>query len=124
MYNESAGIGGFLELELISNRTCYKGTGLTEEDLARPIIGIASAYNESVPGHTILKELAEQVKFGIYRAGGTPVEFGVIACCDGVSDHHSGSRYCLPSRDLIADSIEVQCRAHRFDGLVMLGSCD
>ncbi|MGN0659872.1 MAG: dihydroxy-acid dehydratase [Emergencia sp.] len=117
-------VGCFNDIGLISNKTCYKGTGLTDDDLARPIIGIACSYNDSVPGHTNLRELAEQVKFGIYRAGGTPVEFGVIACCDGVSDNHYGSHYCLPSRDNIADAIEIQCRAHHFDGLVMLGSCD
>lgn len=117
-------IGCFNDLSLISNKTCYKANGYTDDDLARPIIGIACSFNESVPGHNNLRALAEQVKFGIYRAGGTPVEFGIIACCDGVSDNHEGSHYCLPSRDVIADSIEVQCRAHRFDGLVMLGSCD
>lgn len=117
-------VGCFNDLDLISNKTCYKANGFTDDDLSRPIIGIACSFNESVPGHNNLRELAEQVKFGIYRAGGTPVEFGVIACCDGVSDNHYGSHYCLPSRDNIADSIEIQCRAHRFDGLVMLGSCD
>lgn len=117
-------IGCFNTMELISNKTCYKGTGLTDDDLARPIIGIACSYNDSVPGHTNLQQLAEQVKFGVYRAGGTPVEFGVIACCDGVSDNHYGAHYCLPSRDNIADAIEIQSRAHRFDGLIMLGSCD
>ena len=117
-------IGCFNELGLISNKTCYKGTGFTDDDLARPIIGIASSYNDAVPGHVNLRELAEQVKFGIYRAGGTPVEFGVIACCDGVADNHYGSHYVLPSRDNIADAIEIECNAHHFDGLVMLGSCD
>ena len=121
---EKQPIGTFNDLNFISNKTCYKGTGLTDEDLSKPIIGIACSYNESVPGHTNLRELAEQVKYGIYRAGGTPAEFGVIACCDGVSDNAYGARYCLPSRDNIADAVEIQCRAHRFDGLVLLGSCD
>lgn len=117
-------IGELNNLELISNKTCYKANGYTDDDLSRPIIGIACSFNDSVPGHNNLRRLAQQVKFGVYRAGGTPVEFGVIACCDGVADNHQGSHYCLPSRDVIADSIEIQCRAHRFDGLVMLGSCD
>lgn len=117
-------IGEFNSLELISNKTCYKGAGLTDDDLSRPIIGIACAYNEAVPGHTNLRTLAEAVKNGVYRAGGTPIEFGVMACCDGVADNHYGSHYVLPSRDVIADTIEVQSRAHRFDGLVLLGSCD
>ncbi len=117
-------VGCFNSLELISNKTCYKANGFSDDDLARPIIGIACSFNESVPGHNNLRQLAEQVKYGVYRAGGTPVEFGVIACCDGVSDNHYGSHYCLPSRDNIADSIEIQARAHRFDGLILLGSCD
>ena len=74
-------IGAFNSLELISNKTCYKGTGFTDDDLARPMIGIACSYNEAVPGHVNLRELCQQVKNGIYRAGGTPVEFGVMACC-------------------------------------------
>ena len=117
-------IGSFNSLELISNKTCYKGTGFSDEDLARPIIGIACSYNESVSGHMNLRELCQQVKNGIYRAGGTPVEFGVMACCDGVADNHYGSHYVLPSRDIIADTVEAQCRANAFDGLVMLASCD
>ena len=117
-------IGSFNSLELVSNKTTYKGTGLTDDDLARPIIGIACSYNEAVPGHVNLRELCTSVKNGIYRAGGTPIEFGVMACCDGVSDNHYGSHYVLPSRDIIADTVEAQCRAHAFDGLVMLGSCD
>lgn len=116
--------GKFNDLGLISNKTCWKGTGMTDDDLARPLIGVACAFNESVPGHTNLRQLAQDVKNGIYRAGGTPVEFGVIACCDGVADNHDGAGYCLPSRDNIADSIEIQCKACAFDGLVMLGSCD
>ena len=112
-------IGCFNTMELISNKTCYKGTGLTDDDLARPIIGIACSYNDSVPGHTNLQQLAEQVKFGVYRAGGTPVEFGVIACCDGVSDNHYGAHYCLPSRDNIADAIEIQSCDKIVPGMLM-----
>ena len=117
-------IGAFNSLGLLSNKTCYKGAGLTDDDLARPIIGIADSFNESVAGHSHLRELTEAVKNGIYRAGGTPVEFGVIACCDGVADNHYGAHYVLPSRDNIADAIEIQARANRFDGIVMVGSCD
>ena len=117
-------VGAFNTFEFISNKTCYKANGFTDDDLSRPIIGIACSYNDSVAGHNNLRDLAEQVKFGIYRAGGTPVEFGIIACCDGISDNHYGAHYVLPSRDNIADSVEIQCRAHHFDGLVMLASCD
>lgn len=117
-------IGYFNKFENLSNKTCYKANGLTDDDLDRPIIGIASSYNEMVSGHNNLRKLAEQVKFGIYRAGGTPVEFGVIACCDGISDNHEGAYYVLPSRDNIADAVEIQAKAHHLDALVMLASCD
>lgn len=117
-------VGKFNELELISNKTLLMGAGYGEDDLDRPIIGIANSFNDSVPGHKHLREIAEQVKYGIYRGGGTPMEFGVIAVCDGVSDNHTGSKYTLPSRDIIADMVELQSRAHAFDGLVLIGSCD
>ncbi len=117
-------IGFFNQLEYISNKTCYKASGFTDDDLSRPIIGIANSFNDMVPGHTNLRKVAESVKNGIYRGGGTPVEFGVIACCDGISDNHMGANYVLPSRDNIADSIEIQARAHKLDGIVLLASCD
>lgn len=117
-------IGMFNRLDFISNKVCYKANGLTDDDLNRPIIGIANSFNDMVSGHNNLRELAEQVKFGVYRAGGTPVEFGIIACCDGISDNHYGAHYVLPSRDNIADAIEIQARAHHLDGLVLLASCD
>ncbi len=117
-------IGAFNDFEYISNKTCYKACGYTDDDLGRPIIGIANSFNEMVSGHMNLRSLAEQVKYGVYRAGGTPVEFGVIACCDGITDNHEGAHYVLPSRENIADAIEIQARAHRLDGLVLLASCD
>ncbi|WP_455599603.1 dihydroxy-acid dehydratase [Cloacibacillus sp.] len=116
--------GTFLPDSMISCRTLYKATGLSDEDFERPIIGIANSFSDVVPGHKNHKELTEQVKYGVYRAGGTPVEFGCIAVCDGVCTTHDGSRYSLPSRELVADSIEIMARAHRMDGLVMIGSCD
>lgn len=118
------GVGIFNTDEMLSNKVLWKAAGLSDADLDRPIIGIANSYNEMVPGHTNLKKVAEQVKYGVYRAGGTPVEFGVIACCDGVATGHIGNNYVLPSRDNIADSIEIEARAHKLDGLVLLGSCD
>ena len=117
-------IGAFNSFDFLSNKTCYKANGLSDDDLGRPIIGIANSFNDMVSGHNNLRKLAEQVKFGVYRAGGTPVEFGTIACCDGISDNHRGAYYVLPSRDNIADSIEIQARAHKLDGLVLLASCD
>lgn len=110
--------------ETISSQVLWKGAGYSDDDISRPIIGIANSFSDMVPGHTIFRELAEHVKYGIYRAGGTPAEFGVIACCDGIADAHEGSRYVLPSRDNIADSVEIMAKAHRLDGLVLLGSCD
>jgi dihydroxy-acid dehydratase len=124
MKMSSRDIGFFNRFEYISNKTCYKANGFTDNDLERPIIGIANSYNDMVSGHNNLRRIAEQVKYGIYRAGGTPVEFGIIACCDGITDNHDGAHYVLPSRDIIADSVEVQARAHRLDGLVLLASCD
>ena len=105
-------------------RTHYKAMGYTDEDLSRPIIGIANAWSRAVPGHTNLRDLAQAVSDGIRMAGGTPVEFGVIGACDGIAEGHRGSSYVLPSRDVIADSVEVMVEAHHFDAVVLLGSCD
>ena len=116
--------GTFTPDSMITCKTLYKATGLSDDDFERPIIGIANSYNDVVPGHKHLRELSEQVKYGIYRAGGTPVEFGCIAVCDGVCTTHDGSRYSLPSREITADGIEIMARAHRMDGLVLIGSCD
>jgi len=108
----------------ISNQVIWKGCGYSDDDMGRPIIGIANSFSDMVPGHTPLRQIAEQVKHGVYRAGGTPAEFGVIACCDGLGGGHNGNNYTLPSRDVIADSVEIIAEAHRLDGLVLLGSCD
>jgi dihydroxy-acid dehydratase len=89
-----------------------------------PFIGIANAYNTIVPGHVHLRWLAEKVREGIAAAGGVPFEFGVIGICDGIAMGHEGMRYSLPSRENIADSIELMAQAHRFDGLVCIGTCD
>jgi len=112
------------DISRISNQVIWKGCGYSDEDMHRPIIGIANSFSDMVPGHTSLRRIAEQVKYGVYRAGGTPAEFGVIACCDGLGGGHNGNNYTLPSRDNIADSIEIIAEAHRLDGLVLLGSCD
>ena len=122
--SETNHVGIFNTDDMMTNKTLWKAAGLSDDDLDRPIIGIANSFNEMVPGHTNLRRVAEQVKNGVYRGGGTPVEFGVIACCDGVATGHIGNNYVLPSRDNIADSIEIQARAHKLDGLVLLGSCD
>jgi dihydroxy-acid dehydratase len=105
-------------------RALYRSMGFTDEDLQKPIIGIANTYTNATPGHFILDKLCESVKAGILAAGGTPMVFSAIAPCDGIAEGHEGMRYVLPARDLIASSVECMARAHRFDGLVLLGSCD
>ena len=105
-------------------RATYKSMGFTTEDLKRPIIGIANAWSECVPGHYNLRQVAQRVKDGISRAGGTPIEFGVIGGCDGMGQGHDGMHFIMPSRELIANSIESMAQINLFDGLVLLGSCD
>lgn len=105
-------------------RATFKSMGYTTDDLERPIIGIANSWNEGVPGHFNLRQVAQRVRDGIYRAGGTPVEFGTIACCDGMAQGHKGMHYILPSREIICDSVEAFAEAHRLDAIVLLGSCD
>lgn len=105
-------------------RATMKSMGFTTEDLKRPIIGIANAWSELVPGHFNLRQVAQRVKDGIYRYGGTPVEFGVIGGCDGMGQGHVGMNYIMPSRELIADSIESMAQINALDGIVLLGSCD
>ena len=106
------------------NRALYKSMGYSDYDLERPMVGIANSWNRVVPGHYNLNQVSEYVKQGIFQAGGTPVEFGVIAACDGIAQGHKGNYYVLPSRDLIANMVETMVEAHRLDGVVLLGSCD
>ena len=106
------------------NRALYKGMGYSDYDLDRPLIGIANSWNRVVPGHYNLNQVSEYVQQGIRQAGGTPVEFGVIAACDGIAQGHDGMHYILPTRDLIANDIEMMVQAHRLDAIVLLGSCD
>lgn len=106
------------------HRSLFKAMGYTEEELERPLVGVANAWNEVIPGHTHLREIAEAVKTGIRLAGGTPVEFGVIGVCDGIAMGHEGMKYSLASRELIADSVETMARAHGFDALVLIPNCD
>jgi dihydroxy-acid dehydratase len=106
------------------NRALLRSLGVTDREMALPFIGIANAYNTIVPGHIHLRWLAEKVREGITAGGGVPFEFGVIGICDGIAMGHEGMRYSLPSRENIADSIELMVQAHRFDGLVCIGTCD
>ncbi|MGD8563172.1 MAG: dihydroxy-acid dehydratase [Desulfarculaceae bacterium] len=105
-------------------RALFKSMGYSDYDLDRPLVGIANTWNTLVPGHFNLRLVADYVRQGVYQAGGTPVEFGVIAGCDGIANGHQGMRYILPSREIIANSVEIMAQAHRLDGLVLLGSCD
>ena len=105
-------------------RAIFKALGCSDDDLERPIIGIANTWNEINPGHQNLRMVADYVRRGIYRAGGTPVEFGTIGICDGVATANEGMRYALPHREVVASSIELMAEGSRLDGLVLLGSCD
>ena len=111
-------------LERSAHRALLYSLGLTEEDFSKPIVAIVNSWNEIVPGHVHLRDLAEKAKEGIRDSGGVPVEFNTIAVCDGLCQGHIGMRYPLPSREVIADSIEMMVESHRFDGMVMLCSCD
>ena len=106
------------------HRSLFNALGLTEEEMNRPLIGIVSSYNEIVPGHMNIDKLVEAVKLGVAMAGGTPRVFPAIAVCDGIAMGHTGMKYSLVTRDLIADSTECMALAHQFDGLVMLPNCD
>ena len=106
------------------HRALYHALGLTREELARPLIGVVSSFNEIVPGHAHLDRLAEAVKLGVAMAGGTPIVFPAIAVCDGIAMGHRGMKYSLVTRDLIADSTEAMALAHGFDGLVFIPNCD
>ncbi len=113
-----------LGVERTPNRSLLYALGYTDEELARPLVGVVCSYNEIVPGHMNLDKIAEAVKAGIRAAGGTPVEFPAIAVCDGIAMGHIGMKYSLVTRDLIADSTEAMAIAHQFDGLVMIPNCD
>jgi dihydroxy-acid dehydratase len=106
------------------HRVLYKAMGYSDYDLERPLIGIANSWNRVVPGHYNLDLISDYVKQGIHQAGGTPVEFGVIAACDGLAQGHVGMHYILPTRDLIANDVEAMVQAHQLDAVVLLGSCD
>jgi len=111
-------------IERAPHRSLFKALGLVDEELSRPIIGVANSWNEVIPGHKHLNEIAEAVKTGIRLAGATPLEFNTIGVCDGIAMGHIGMKYSLPSRELIADSIEVMVNAYQFDGIVLISSCD
>ncbi|MCW4016424.1 MAG: dihydroxy-acid dehydratase [Candidatus Bathyarchaeota archaeon] len=106
------------------HRALLKALGLSDKDINKPFIGVVNSYTNVVPGHVHLKQVAEAVTAGIISAGGVPFEFNTIGICDGIAMGHNGMRYSLPSRELIADSVESMVLAHRFDGIVMITTCD
>ena len=106
------------------HRSLFNALGLTEEEMNRPLVGIVSSYNEIVPGHMNLDKIVQAVKMGVAMAGGTPIMFPAIAVCDGIAMGHTGMKYSLVTRDLIADSTEAMAMAHQFDALVMIPNCD
>jgi len=111
-------------VEKAPHRSLFKALGFIDEEMDKPLIGIANSYSEIVPGHMNLDKIVQAVKDGIRMAGGVPVEFGTISVCDGIAMNHSGMSYSLPSRQIIADSIEIVAKAHAFDGLVCIPNCD
>ena len=111
-------------VERAPHRAIWKCLGVTDEDFNKPFIGVANSFTEAVPGHMHLDKLVEFVKAGVREAGGVPFEFNTIAICDGLAMGHTGMHYSLPSRELIADSVEVMAQAYRFDGLVLVTNCD
>ncbi len=120
MKSEQVKIG----LEKAPHRALFKALGLTDEEMARPLIGIVNSHNDIVPGHINLDKIAEAVKAGVRLAGGTPMEFQTIGVCDGIAMNHIGMKYSLGSRELIADSVEIMATAHAFDALVFIPNCD
>ena len=111
-------------VERAPHRSLLKAIGYTDEELSRPLIGVCNSFNEVIPGHIHLRQIAEAVKAGIRLAGGTPVEYGAIGVCDGIAMGHEGMKYSLPSRELIADSCETMVQAHQLDGVVYIPNCD
>ncbi len=111
-------------IERTPHRSLMKATGLTDEELGRPIVGVVNSFNEIIPGHIHLDKIGEAVKAGVRHAGGTPLEFTTIGVCDGIAMNHIGMKYSLASRELIADSIEIMATAHPFDALVFVMNCD
>ena len=104
-------------MERSPHRSLLRSIGLSDGDFDKPFIGVINSYNEVVPGHIHLNEISQAVKNGVRSAGGVPVEVNTIAVCDGIAMNHYGMKFSLPSRELIADSVEVVAQAHAFDGL-------
>jgi len=111
-------------VENAPHRAMFYATGITKEEMDKPFIGVASSYNDIIPGHVDMRILERFIEKGVHAGGGWPFIFGVPGICDGIAMGHEGMRYSLPSRELIADIIEIMAKAHAFDGLVLLTNCD
>jgi dihydroxy-acid dehydratase len=111
-------------IERTPHRALFKAMGYTDEEIERPIIGVVNSFNEVIPGHIHLDKIAQAVKAGVRMMGGTPMEFSTIGVCDGIAMGHTGMKYSLVSRELIADSVEIMATAYTFDGLVFITDCD
>jgi dihydroxy-acid dehydratase len=111
-------------IERAGHRALLYSLGCTPEDIGRPFIGIVNSFTDVVPGHIHLRQIADAVKEGVRAGGGVPFEFNTIAVCDGIAMNHAGMKYSLPSRELIADSIEIMAEGHAFDALVFIPNCD
>ena len=106
------------------HRSLFRACGINDEDFKKPFIGIANSFTDVVPGHIHLRDLVEYVKEGIRAAGGIPFEFNTMAICDGIAMNHEGMKYSLPSREIVAATVESMVKGHSFDGLVLMPSCD
>ena len=106
------------------HRALLKALGLTDKDMDKPFIAVVNSFTSVVPGHIHLNRIAEAVREEVRSAGGVPFDFNTIAVCDGLAMGHEGMRYSLPSREVIADSVEIMVQAHRFDGMVLITNCD
>jgi dihydroxyacid dehydratase/phosphogluconate dehydratase len=113
-----------LGVQRAPHRSLLRALGVSDAEMEQPFIGIVNSFSEVVPGHMHLRQIVDAVKAGVRNAGGTPFEFGVPGICDGIAMNHSGMLYSLPSRELIADSVEAMTIAHAFDALVLVPCCD
>ncbi|MFC1914451.1 dihydroxy-acid dehydratase, partial [Chloroflexota bacterium] len=111
-------------IERAPHRSLLHAVGCTRTDIDKPFIGVINSFSEIVPGHIHLRSIAEAVKAGVHEGGGYPFEVNTIAVCDGIAMNHAGMKYSLPSREIIADSVEIVAEAHAFDALVFIPNCD
>ena len=111
-------------IERAPHRALLRAVGCSSDDWGKPFVGVINSFSEIVPGHIHLQTIAKAVKEGIRSRGGVPFEVNTIAVCDGIAMNHQGMKYSLPSRELIADSVEILAQAHAFDGLVFIPNCD